>query len=320
MNVSRMSFSRNKVVGVKRDVTRKLSDILSPVGTTTNKKMMIGMASNTGSNWTKSKDFRKQPTLTKTKKKLSRKLSESPSGLKSQGPLFKAKMTNAEAHRKKIVKKDNYLRASINHAGQEQVHTRRSSSSKGFSEIRKKLKRGTDEKRKSVNAHDFAYETKRMKDEFRSTTRKKLPRRKYSKSNAVVRLDGESPYMEYLPDRYREYKPKEKKYVRQKSNASLGSVVRQLGQAYSETRSFAGESRSGSRASKRPSRRGSNNKSLLRMGSFKSQKSVSSNRGSVRSGPSRLKKRRQKSQSSNDDSFLQMANLVKQRVLKNKNI
>lgn len=306
MSVSRMSFNKNNLKGLGRDSTRRMSDLLSPgIG----RNILFGMGSGTSSNWRNSKP------KTSKKKTLTRKLSQSPTG-RSEGPLFKEKMTNAEAHRKKDLKKNNFLRQSINNAGQERVHSRRSSSSRGFTDIRKKLKRGTSDKRKSANEHDFAYQTRKMKDEFRSTSRKKLPKRKFSKANALVRLDGESPYMEYLPDRYREYKPKEKKYVRQKSNVSLGSLVQRFGDVYSETRSAAG-SRSGSRVSKRIIRKGSN-KSLSRMSSFRSQRSVSSNGRSVRSGPSRLKRRKKKSES-NDDSFLKMADLVKQRVLRNKN-
>eukprot|EP00344_Euplotes_crassus_P007229 CAMPEP_0196997298 /NCGR_PEP_ID=MMETSP1380-20130617/2948_1 /TAXON_ID=5936 /ORGANISM="Euplotes crassus, Strain CT5" /LENGTH=687 /DNA_ID=CAMNT_0042413491 /DNA_START=1212 /DNA_END=3272 /DNA_ORIENTATION=+ len=313
MDVSRTTFNKHIPVGLNRDITRKMSDFFSPLGNESTKVAMVRMESKTSTNWNKKNGIKKKTTMTK---KSTRKLSESPTGLKTGEPLFKAKMTNAEAHRRNNLKKDNFLRASINHAGQEQVHSKGSASSRGFADIRKKLKRGNSTHRKSMNHHDFAVETKKMQDELRQTKRK-FPKRKVSKGNAMIRLDGESPYMEYLPARYREYKPKEKKYVRQKSNVSMGSIVRRLGEAYSENRSFAGESRSGSRKSGRPSRKGSHNKSLLRMGTFRSQKSVSSNANSVKSGRSRLGKRKpKKSQSSNDDSFLQMANLVKQRVLK----
>ena len=41
--------------------------------------------------------------------------------------------------------------------------------------------------------------------------KKLLPRRKFSKSPAPFKLDSESPYAEYLPALYKEYRPKEKK-------------------------------------------------------------------------------------------------------------
>ena len=318
--------SKNLVTGVKRDVTRKMSDLLSPVATSTKKNNILSSASHTNDNWTKKKSIKKQITMKSSKKNSLRKFSQSPkSTLHAGEPLFKTKMTNAEAHRNERVKRNNFLRASINAAGQEQVHSRGSaSSSKGFTEIRKKLKRGTSNQRKSLNTNDFAFQTAKMKEDFISAGKKKLPKRKVSKSNAMLKMDGESPYMEYLPDRYREYKPKEKKYKRQKSSMSLNSFYKKMDKTYSEVNSIGPRSRSGSRAGSRTrnrlSRKGSNNKSLLKIGTLKSQTSVSSKGGkSARSNPSRLRKKPKKSQSSND-SFQQMANLIKERVLKNKNL
>ncbi|CAI2368980.1 unnamed protein product [Moneuplotes crassus] len=320
MNTTRMSFNRHIPVVLHRDVTRKLSDIFSPPGNTSTKNVGMKVGSKTGTSWAKKKELEKQPTTLTRKKKPTRKLSESSRDLKSRETLLNQQIANAEARRGRNIREDNFLRTSTHFGGEERVHTRRSSSSRGFSEIRKKLKRGSSDKKKAVSHHDFALESRKIRDKFRSTKRKKFIRRKACRSKSIIRFDGDSPYMEHLIDRYREYKPKEKKYRRPKSNASHGSLVKRLGEAYSDTRSFAGESRAGSRASKRPSRKGSNTRSLRRIGTFKSQKSVSSSSlHSVRSTRSRFKRRRPKrSQSSNDDSFLKMANLVKQRVLMNK--
>lgn len=250
-------------------------------------------------------------------------MSQSPTSfLDPKSPLFKTKMTNAEALKRSQVKQNNFLRASINAAGQEQVHSKRSSSSKGLTQIRTQLKRGTkkDKRGGSVDKNDFAFQSAQLKDEFNYSKTKRIIRRKVSKSPAVFRLDGDSPYMEYLPDRYREYKPKEKKLKTKNSNVSLNDFFKKVDKAYSDVHSVGLRSRSGSRdVNRRLSRKGSNNKSLVKMSTFRSQSSVSSRGGkSIRSNPSKLRKRPKKSQSSNDDSFMRMANLVKQKVYKNK--
>lgn len=288
-------------------------------------------ASKTGENWAKKNNLKKFGTLksnksTKSNKKKFPKSKSPKSTLHAGEPLFKNKMTNEQAHRHELVKRNNFLRGSLNAAGNEQVRSRGNSknsvksSTKGFSQIRKKLARGTNSnQRRSMNHNDFALETAKIRDDYKSQIRKKIPRKKMSKSPAVIRMDGESPYMEYLPDRYREYKPKEKIIQRKSSNVSFNEFFKKINSAYSETHSIRGRSRTSSRGGL--SRKGSNNRSLLKMGTLRSTSSVSSKGGiSVRSGPSRLRKKRpKKSQSSNDDSFMRMANMVKQRIIQKKN-
>ena len=320
-----MSYRNSKVGGLKRDVTRKMSGLLSPGIPTSKNAKIVSSASKTSEDWSKKFGLISKSTMKTNKRKSSKKLTHRGSHLLKSGEYFlQGKLTNAEALRRDKVKENNFLRTSINAAGQEQVHSRRSSSSRGFDGLRKKLKRGNTKKGKSVSGtrNDFAFQANQMRTEMQTTARKKfLSKGKISKSPALIKLDGESPYMEYLPDRYREYKPKEKKLKRQPSNVSLNSFFRKVDKAYSDAHSIGPRSRSGSREfARKLTRKGSNNKSFGRINSIRSQSSVSSKGGkSVRSNPSRLKKRKQRKEEGNlKDSFQKMAQLIKQRVLKNK--
>lgn len=244
-----------------------------------------------------------------------RRASNSPEIPDSENPIFNKNITNEQALRAKGPRRNNFLRASINKSGQGILDSKGSASSKGFSEVRKQLKRGNKEaKSKPRGINDLELNTHMLKTQYSSNSKRKLPKRKFSKSPAVIRFDGESPYAEYLPDLYREYKPKEKKLKRQNSNVSLNSFMKKIDKAYSDAQSVA--SRSGSRDGHFGlKRKRTNTKSLLKMGTLRSNSSKGGN--SVRSNPAMLR-RRKKSVTSVEDSFMKMAQMVKQKVINDK--
>lgn len=257
-----------------------------------------------------------------------RRLSQSPKVLNSADPIFISNKTNAEIHRNKQLQKNNFLRVSINAGAKAQMDSRgsrASGSSKGFNDIRKALKRGsnkgTTHRDKPITRNDLVLDTRALKEQYAKTPRK-LPKRRFSKSPAVFKLDAESPYAEYLPDLYREYKPKEKKLKRQKSDLSLNNFFKKIDKAYSEVQSIGPKSRASSRnGGFGLSRKGTNTRSLRKMNTFRSESSVSSSGGNntVRSNPARLNKKRKKNAPSDDDSFMKIASMIKQKVMQNKN-
>jgi len=163
-----------------------------------------------------------------------------------------------------------------------------------------------------------------LKEQYDAKSSRKLPRFKVSKSPAPFRFDGESPYAEYLPALYKEYKPKEKKLKRKNSNVSMNDFIRKVDQAYSETQSVGGgfgrnsESRDGN---VRLARKMVSRKSMKKMGTLRSNSSLASSRGgkSVRSNPARLRKKNKKLSSKGDDSFMKIADMVKQKVMNSRN-
>ena len=239
----------------------------------------------------------------------------------SNSNLFNDKKTNADAHRKEFIKHNNFLRTSLNAAAKIQMSSNPSAqSSKGFNNIKKSQKKENDKGRK-ITQNDLVLNASALKAEY-GNKKKLLPKRRYSKSPAPFKLDSESPYAEYLPALYREYKPKEKKYTRQNSNVSMNDFIRKLDRAYSDVGSIRGSSRNGSRVGT-IRRKNSDNKSLNRMSTLKSSSSVSSyNKQSTirsRSNPTKIKnKKNKKSSQSNEDSFLKMANFIKNKVLQEK--
>lgn len=254
----------------KRDETIKIADLLSPVGTivpaTSDSPPKMAR---TGDKWNSKSNkalISKQPTLKSEK-------------------LFKDKKSNAEAHRNEKVKQNNFLRASINVAGKLQMDTNSAASdSKGFSNaksqkaIKRSPKKGDQTRARSEMRNDFVSSIAAMKLEYAAQPKKKIIQRKYSKSPIEFRLNHESPYAEYLPDLYREYKPKEKKLKTNNNNVSLNNFLKKLDKAYSETMSMrSGNSRQSSRrGSKLFGRANSNNRSLKKIGTFRSDFSSSS--------------------------------------------
>jgi hypothetical protein len=195
-------------------------------------------------------------------------------------------------------------------------------SSKGMIANRKLIPKSTKAEvtNTKYNMNNLELNASALKKEYGPNSRRKLPKFRVSKQNAVFRFDGESPYAEYLPALYREYKPKEKKLKRQRSNMSLNEFFRKVDKAYSDTQSLDLRHRSESRDGHSGLiKKKTTLRSYKKMGTFRSVSSASSNRGgnSVRSNPARLKKKKRKD-SINDDSFLKMANLVKNRVLQGK--
>lgn len=239
----------------------------------------------------------------------------------SSGNLFIDKRTNADAHRKEMAKHNNFLRTSLNAAAKIQMSSNASAqSSKGFKNFKSPQNKQV-EKGKKITHNDLVLNTSALKEQF-GNKKKLKPQRKFSKSPAPFKLESESPYAEYLPALYKEYKPKEKKYTRQNSNVSMNDFMRKLDRAYSDVGSVHGGSRNGSRAGT-IRRKNSNNKSLNRMSTLKSSSSVSSynKQSSIRSrsNPTKLKNNRNgRSRQSNEDSFMKMANLIKNKVLEEK--
>uniref|UniRef100_A0A7S3N432 Uncharacterized protein n=1 Tax=Euplotes harpa TaxID=151035 RepID=A0A7S3N432_9SPIT len=340
--------SRKNITSLVREKTVKLSDSISPRGKIELNSPILSpntnKMANTNDNWMggnkKKMNLKTQNTLKseqnkiKSKKKsdkglnfynqsamaVSPNLGVNPSLTKSTDTLFKDKKTNADAHRGELIKKNNFLRASLNAGGKLQMNSNASAnSSNGFKNAKKSPKKSNDRGR-SMNRNDLVLNTTALKEEF-GKSKKKLPRRRFSKSPAVFKIDGESPYAEYLPALYREYRPKEKKLKRQNSNVSLNDFFKKLDRAYSDVGSVGIRSRDGSRDGKSLRRKGSNNKSLLKMNTFKSDSSVSSyhKQKSIRSNSSKVTKNKKKTSSVNDDSFLKLAELVKARVTKAKN-
>lgn len=266
-------------------------------------------------------------------------MSQSPNGVGSSQPMFNGKLTNAQALGVKKPQQNNFLRNSLNSGGKAQIGMNDSSklsfnalenisstgdlkSSKGMILNRKLIPKGkkAEEHNTKYNMNNLELNTSALRKEFGPNSNRKLPKFKVSKQNAVFRFDGESPYAEYLPALYREYKPKEKKLKRQRSNMSLNEFFRKVDKAYSDTQSVGIRHRSESRdGNSGILRKKTTLRSYKKMGTFRSVSSASSNRGgnSVRSNPARLKRKKRKD-SLNDDSFLKMANLVKNRVLQGK--
>jgi hypothetical protein len=255
-------------------------------------------------------------------KDVKRKISLDPTSFNDPiSPLFNQKMTNAEALHTKGARHNNFLKGSINASGLSQVRSKNNSvSSNGFASIRKQLKRGSKNKRgRSVKANDFAFQSAKLKVDY-LVPNKKLIQKKKSRAPLLVKLDGDSPYMEYLPDLYREYRPEEKKLKTKNNNVSMVNFYKKIDKAYSDVHSVGLRSRSGSREIRsRISRHGSTNKSLNKMNSFRSQSSVKS-RGvnSVSSNRTKLRRRPKKNKSSNDDSFLKLAQMVKEKIYQKK--
>jgi hypothetical protein len=313
MQSSKLNFySTSKGGKLKRDNTVKLSGLFSP---SEKCKTDNNLGLVTQQNWINKKDILNNKDV-KRKKSLDLQSFDDPIS-----PLFNQKMTNAEALHDKGARKNNFLKGSITQSGLSQVRSKNNSvSSNGFASIRKQLKRGSKKKRgSSVKANDFAFQSSKLKVDYLVPNRK-LMQKKKSRAPTLVKLNGDSPYMEYLPDLYREYRPEEKKLKTKNNNTSMIDFYKKMDKAYSDVHSVGLKSRSGSREiHSRMSRHGSTNKSLNKMNSFRSQSSVKS-RGanSVSSNRAKFRKKPKKNKSSNDDSFLKLAQMVKNKVYQKK--
>ena len=233
--------------------------------------------------------------------------------------LFKDKKTNADAHRNLNSKNGNLQRDTLNAAGVRQMDASSiASNSRGF----RNGKYIKDKKRTHSAVPDLASGIAALKADYEAQPKRKLPRQKFSKSPAVFKIDSASPYAEYLPDLYREYKPKEKKLKVKSSNVSMSNFLRKMDKAYSEAMSVVSESSHGSRPNRsrmRYGRSNSNTRSLKKMGTLRSNISSSSGGdNTVRSNPAKLRKKKKPQSRKSDDSFMKMANMVKARVSKEK--
>jgi hypothetical protein len=231
MQSSKINFnSTSKVKNLRRDNTVKLSGLFSPSERGKKTQKNLGMASQ--QNWRKKKD-------TLNNKELKRKISlDSQSFKNSISPLFNQKMTNGEALHDKGPRRNNFLKGSIKSSGLSQVRSKNNSvSSNGFAGIRKQLKRGSKSKRgSSLKVNDFAFQSAQLKADY-LVPNKKFTQKKKSKPLNLAKLNGDSPYMEYLPDLYREYRPEEKKLNTKSNNGSMINFYKKMDKAYSDVNS-----------------------------------------------------------------------------------
>ena len=310
---------KNIIKDFKRDDTVKLSDLMSPVAPLTGNNIHTGpmtkgkaeKMAKTGDNWNSVK-----PTSMKAAG-ISKQ-----NTLKPEEKLFTDRKTNAAAHKRNSVMQNNLMTSALKDAGKMQMgDSSIASNNKGFGKAKSKKK--TESVSRPGIKTDLAAGMAALRAEYAAQSKRKIVKRKMSKSPAVFKLDSESPYAEYLPDLYREYKPKERKLKSRHSNKALHSVMNKIDRAYSENFSIRGRSRAGSRAGS-PSSRGShrfkrsdsNNKSLKRISTLRSHaSSISNGNRSVRSNSSKWKGRKGRKQSeANDDSFYKLAALVKSKV------
>ena len=105
----------------------------------------------------------------------------------------------------------------------------------------------------------------------------------------------------------------------------MNEFFKKIDRAYSDVGSLGGRSRGRSRGGSRAGtirRKNSDNKSLNKMSTLKSDSSVSSyNKQSTirsRSNPGKLKNKNKKSSRGDDDSFKKIAQIIKNKVLEEK--